>query len=155
MFNLLVSGNGEWWEDKPFLMHVDRFKEYSGAEGDTIALDQPDTLRLLEDVPTLLMYEVGARGPNARLAGAALSPVAQLESALAALRRLPQGRFDFGFGYHGALLAGGFAGGSPAVTSLWKSLRLRRAHHQDPAESHAFLGVSMIFDDVRVCLHVS
>jgi hypothetical protein len=32
MFNLLVSGNGEWWETPPLSFEIDRFKEYSGIE---------------------------------------------------------------------------------------------------------------------------
>lgn len=67
MYNLLVSGNGEWWEGDHLSMSVNRFKEYSGAEADAITVDQPETLRRLEGLPALLMYEVGAGGPNARL----------------------------------------------------------------------------------------
>jgi hypothetical protein len=67
MFNLLVSGDGEWWETPPLSLSVDRFKEYSDTEADAIDLARPETVRLLETVPTLLMYEVGARGPHARL----------------------------------------------------------------------------------------
>lgn len=46
---------------------IRRFKEYSGAEAGAISLERPDTLRTLEEIPTLLMYEVGAGGPHARL----------------------------------------------------------------------------------------
>lgn len=67
MFNFLVAGNSVWWEGERLTIGVDRFKEYSGAEADAVALDQPETLKQLEEVPALLMYEVGARGPNARL----------------------------------------------------------------------------------------
>ncbi len=67
MFNLLVSGNGEWWETPPLSTGVDRFKEYSGAVGDEVDLARPETLRRLEEIPTLLMYEVGAGGPHARV----------------------------------------------------------------------------------------
>lgn len=67
MFNLLVSGNGEWWETAPFTSDISRFKEYSGAEAAAIDVARPETLRQLEQVPTLLMYEVGASGPHARL----------------------------------------------------------------------------------------
>ncbi|MDJ1163929.1 hypothetical protein QHI69_18705 [Burkholderia gladioli pv. gladioli] len=65
MFNLLVSGNGEMWEAPPFSLGIGRFKEYSGAEADAIDVARPETLRHLEVVPTLLMYEVGAGGPHA------------------------------------------------------------------------------------------
>ena len=67
MFNLLVSGNGEWWETPPLSASVDRFKEYSGAAGDSIDAARPETLNQLEAIPTLLMYEVSARGPHARV----------------------------------------------------------------------------------------
>ncbi|GAA4175872.1 hypothetical protein [Shinella granuli] len=67
MFNLLVSGHGEWWETPPYTMTIDRFKEYSGVEAEEIDLARPETLRRLEDLPALLMYEVGAGGPHARV----------------------------------------------------------------------------------------
>src|SRR4051812_1133404 len=67
MFNLLVSGNGEAWEEPPLFMGLSRFKEYSGSEADAITVAQPETLQRLEEVPTLLMYEVGAHGPNPKL----------------------------------------------------------------------------------------
>jgi hypothetical protein len=67
MFNLLVSGNGEWWETPPLTSGVDRFKEYSGAEGNAIDATRPETLRCLEEIPSFLMYEVGAGGPHARV----------------------------------------------------------------------------------------
>ncbi|WP_064686682.1 hypothetical protein [Rhizobium bangladeshense] len=67
MFNLLVSGNGEWWETPPYTSTIDRFTEYSGVEAATIDLSRPDTLRRLEEIPALLMYEVGAGGPHARV----------------------------------------------------------------------------------------
>ncbi|MBY5340420.1 hypothetical protein E0H35_30475 [Rhizobium leguminosarum bv. viciae] len=67
MFNLLVSGNSEWWETPPYTSTIDRFKEYSGVEAETIDLARPDTLRRLEEIPAVLMYEVGAGGPHARV----------------------------------------------------------------------------------------
>lgn len=67
MFNLLVSGSGDSWESPPLSMGIDRFKEYSDAEAETIDAAIPETLRRLEEIPTLLMYEVGAGGPHARV----------------------------------------------------------------------------------------
>jgi hypothetical protein len=67
MFNLLVSANDTAWEGRQASMDVSRFKEYSGSEADAISLRQPETLRRLEDVPALLMYELGVVGPNSRL----------------------------------------------------------------------------------------
>lgn len=46
---------------------MSRFKEYSGSEADAISLQDPASLRRLEEIPTLLMYEVGVGGPNARI----------------------------------------------------------------------------------------
>ena len=67
MFNLLVAGHSEMWEAQPYSMGLGRFKEYSGHEADAIDPTIPETLRRLEVVPALLMYEVGASGPNARV----------------------------------------------------------------------------------------
>lgn len=67
MFNLLVHGNGAAWEKPPLSLGVERFKEYSGSEADPISIAQPETLRRLQEVPALLMYEVGADGPNPKL----------------------------------------------------------------------------------------
>ncbi len=64
MFNLIIDAHGEAWETPPFSSLVGRFKEYSDPIADEIDLSQPETLRRLEEVPTLLMYELGAKGPN-------------------------------------------------------------------------------------------
>jgi len=67
MFNLLISGNSTAWEDVECSMPIDRFYGYKGAEAEVITLDRPESLRHLEEIPTLLMYEGGASGPNARV----------------------------------------------------------------------------------------
>ena len=67
MFNLIVSGNGEAWEKPPLTMDRSRFGEYSDTEWSGISLKEPATLQALIGVPTLLMYELGAHGDNARL----------------------------------------------------------------------------------------
>lgn len=67
MFNLIVSGGTDTWEKTPFGMDADRFKEYSGSEGDGISLKDPGSLKSLEQVPALIMYELGSSGVNARL----------------------------------------------------------------------------------------
>lgn len=54
---MLVSGNGERWETLPYTSPIDRF-EYSGVEAEAIDLARPETLRRLEEIPSLLMYEV-------------------------------------------------------------------------------------------------
>lgn len=68
MFNFLVSGNGTSWEaDQLMRMDASRFKEYSGSEAEAVLLDKPATWKLLEHVPTLLMYELGVREANAEI----------------------------------------------------------------------------------------
>ncbi|MDH1106686.1 terpene cyclase/mutase family protein [Pseudomonas otitidis] len=67
MFNLLVAGHSEMWETQPYSIGLGRFKEYSGNEAVAIDPARPESLRRLEDVPALLMYEVGAGGPHARV----------------------------------------------------------------------------------------
>ncbi len=58
MFNLLVSGNPSTWDTgQPWSMLIERFKEYSGSEASGISAKQPLTLKALEGVPALLMYE--------------------------------------------------------------------------------------------------
>jgi hypothetical protein len=89
MFNLLVSDNGEWWETPPRSIMVSRFKEYSGAEAEEIDLARPETLRLLEGVPTLLMYEVGAGGPHARVVRHGGCGISFVVAAISSLRSSP------------------------------------------------------------------
>lgn len=67
MFNLLVAGHSEMWETQPYSIGLGRFKEYSGHEAAAIDPASPESLRRLEEVPALLMYEVGAGGPHARV----------------------------------------------------------------------------------------
>jgi len=65
MFNLLIESNSTAWEtDALMRMSKDRFKEASGIEADLIKLSESNTLRLLEKVPSLLMYERNSEGPN-------------------------------------------------------------------------------------------
>lgn len=66
MFNLLVSGNGEAWEDNTLSFSLDRFGEYSGASAAAIDVGTKAGLQALEALPALLMYEVGATGANVR-----------------------------------------------------------------------------------------
>jgi len=66
MFNLLISADATAWEtDQLMRMEVSRFKEYSdGTEAQSVSLSDPSTLKSLEGIPTLLMYEQGTEGPN-------------------------------------------------------------------------------------------
>ena len=68
MFNLLISGDVTAWETNQ-LMRIDagRFKEHSGSESDRIVADDPTSLRELEGIPTLLLYERGTEGPTSDL----------------------------------------------------------------------------------------
>jgi hypothetical protein len=66
MFNLLISGNPTAWEtDQLMRMDLDRFKEHSGRDGDAITADNPRSLKMLEEIPSLLLYERGLEGPAA------------------------------------------------------------------------------------------
>jgi len=58
MFNLLVTCNETAWESPQRLgMSTDRFLEYSGDESASISHANPDSLKALERVQTLLMCE--------------------------------------------------------------------------------------------------
>lgn len=48
-------------------MDVSRFKEYSGSEAENISPSNPATLKLLEGIDTLLMYESGSKSLSADL----------------------------------------------------------------------------------------
>jgi len=41
-------------------MDVDRFKEHSGSESEAVSAGKPETLKLLEKIDALLMYESGS-----------------------------------------------------------------------------------------------
>lgn len=66
MFNLLISADATAWESgQSMRIPAERFKEYSGDEAAEISLKQPETLKMLEEVPALLMYEWGVSGMSA------------------------------------------------------------------------------------------
>lgn len=69
MFNVLISANETAWEtDQLMRMDCSRFKEHSdGRESKIITLGNPDSLSLLEEVPSLLMYESGTTGANSNI----------------------------------------------------------------------------------------
>ena len=65
MFSILVHGNDTAWEtDQLMRMDKGRFKEHSDSEHENIVLDRPETLKALETVPALLMYEVGCQNAS-------------------------------------------------------------------------------------------
>lgn len=63
MFNVLISGSGDAWEtDQLMRMDSSRFKEFTdGTEARGIEATNPESLRALEQVPALLLYEDGIR----------------------------------------------------------------------------------------------
>ena len=66
MFNLLISGNSADWEsDQRLGMSGSRFLECSGDECSGISLKDLNSLKRLERIHSLLMYEDGCDGPNA------------------------------------------------------------------------------------------
>jgi len=68
MFNILTSGGDTTWEtDQLMRMDAVRFKEYSDSEAESISADNPASLKSLEHIDTLLMYESGSRSPNVHL----------------------------------------------------------------------------------------
>lgn len=68
MFNVLISANSIAWEtDQIMLMDRSRFGEHSGEEVKTIDLEEASTLRRLEEVDSLLLYETGVAGENAQV----------------------------------------------------------------------------------------
>jgi len=65
MFNILTHFNETAWEtDQLMRMDVDRFKEHSGSESEAVSAGKPETLKLLEKIDTLLMYESGSSSPQ-------------------------------------------------------------------------------------------
>lgn len=65
MFSLLVAFQKTAWESSARMsMDLDRFKEYSHEESKLISLENPNTLKFLEMIPALLMYEKESPAPN-------------------------------------------------------------------------------------------
>jgi hypothetical protein len=66
MLNLLVASNPTAWEtDQLMRMEAARFKEYSdGSEAKAIHRTRPETLKLLDGTPALLMYENGSEAEH-------------------------------------------------------------------------------------------
>lgn len=67
MFNLIVAGGGEGWENEPYTIDRSRFGEYSGEEAGAISLKAPESLNALIGTPALIFYELGVHGQNSRL----------------------------------------------------------------------------------------
>jgi hypothetical protein len=68
MFNVLTAWNSTQWEtDQLMRMDTSRFQEFSGGEAASISISNPETLKRLEGIDTLLMYESGSESLNAGL----------------------------------------------------------------------------------------
>ena len=65
MFSILVAGEADAWETEHSMKTpAERFKEFSGPEADGISLTDPKSLKALQAVDTLLMYETGVKCDN-------------------------------------------------------------------------------------------
>src|SRR4051812_18131913 len=63
MFNVLITADETAWESEQRMsMLAGRFLEYSGDEGASISVNDPDSLRVLERAHSILMYEAGVSG---------------------------------------------------------------------------------------------
>ena len=70
MFNVLISAHDMAWEtDQLMRMPKDRFKEYTVETGEAAAIDLEDanSLKQLENIPSLLLYESCVGGPTGDL----------------------------------------------------------------------------------------
>lgn len=68
MFNILITADKTAWEtDELMRMTAARFGELSGSEAETISVKNPATLKSLEGLDTLLMYEDSSKNANADL----------------------------------------------------------------------------------------
>jgi len=68
MFNFLVASDATAWEtDQLMRMDANRFKEYSGGAAAEISRRDPRSLKILEEVPALLMYEGCCEGAAANI----------------------------------------------------------------------------------------
>lgn len=66
MYNILVSAREKDWEsDQRMNMTTSRFREHSGDEAQLIDVNDPQSIKILESVPALLMYEDGVEDPYA------------------------------------------------------------------------------------------
>jgi hypothetical protein len=66
MFNVLIAGDGTAWESEQRLeMLTERFLEHSGDESENISAENLQSLKVLERIQSLLLYEGGAGGKAA------------------------------------------------------------------------------------------
>ena len=94
MFNVLIDSNGTAWESNDRMgMPADRFLEYSGDEGEGISVSNPDSVRILERIHSVLLYEKGALD-----AGQNIVRIGQMRSI-----RVGGGRITFRFAEAGRI----------------------------------------------------
>jgi hypothetical protein len=63
MFNVLIAGDTAAWEsDQRLEMPAERFLEHSGDESENISVEKPKSLKVLERIQSLLLYEGGTSG---------------------------------------------------------------------------------------------
>ena len=65
MFSFIVSSDSSAWETVQLMrMFAERFNKCSGAETAGFSSEQPASLKPLEGIKALLMYETGTTGEN-------------------------------------------------------------------------------------------
>lgn len=67
MLNLLISGDPTAWESQTCRIDASRFGEYHADGAKPLSLSNVETMRMLESLPTLLVYESAIDGENAHL----------------------------------------------------------------------------------------
>ena len=96
MFNLIIAYDTTAWEGSDRLTAtVERFKEYSGDEAALIEVERPETLKRLESVLALLMYEKGTTGDNAHRVRLGFVSDIRLETITKYPRPTPYLSFEF------------------------------------------------------------
>ena len=67
MLNLLISGDPTAWESHTCRIDASRFGEYHADGAKPLSLSDAETIRTLESLPTLLVYESAIDGENVHL----------------------------------------------------------------------------------------
>lgn len=93
MFSILISANPAAWElAQRMSMMKDRFLEHSGDEATKLSLQHPDSLRALERVHTLLLYEDCVDEPHATIARVGHIRDIRIDGAFLSFRFVEQGQ---------------------------------------------------------------
>ena len=68
MFNVLIHSSGTAWEtDQLMRIPRERFKEAADSEAASVTANKPKSLKSVEEIQTLLMYERDSSGPNVEM----------------------------------------------------------------------------------------